>query len=193
MNNKQVVHKHGQPSLPLCAGSASSGELTHRAMLLEVGEPQFDRLATEPVKTFGFRRGHPRSVVLDQRLVFASPNSSAAVRIGTARDLPGARPTVLRGTTVTMHHVDLPVALPSFLPADPRQRMASLHLGADRYLQLTSLHKLPKCREVNYFATMPPLPRKLDCLFTPGETEPKYHFLFLPAPFRGRGWLISSQ
>ncbi|MBN2579582.1 MAG: hypothetical protein JXB10_11380, partial [Pirellulales bacterium] len=35
----------------------------------------------------------------------------------------------------------------------------------------TSLHKSPKCREVNYFTTMPPLPKKLDCLFSTGWSE----------------------
>ena len=124
MNDEKVMHKHRQSNLPLRATSATAGKLTHRTMLLEVGKAQFHRLTAESVECFRLRRSHTRSVGLDQRLVFAAFDGSAAVRIGTARDLPGTRPTMLRRTTITMHHVDLPVALPSFLMADPRHRMA---------------------------------------------------------------------
>ena len=47
-------------------------------------------------------------------------------------------------------------------------RVASLHLGADRCLDSTSLHKLPKCREVNHSPTVPRLPGKLDDLCNGG-------------------------
>ena len=60
-------------------------------------------------------------------------------------------------------------------------RVASLHLGADRCLDSTSLHKPPKCREVNYFTIVPRLPRKLDDLFIAGSASrpaPSFSFFF---------------
>ena len=92
VNDEKVMHKHRQPNLPLCATSATTGELTHRTMLLEVGKPQFHRLTTESVEALGFRRGHPHAVGLDQCLMFATFDGSAAVRIGAARDLPRDTP-----------------------------------------------------------------------------------------------------
>ena len=118
------MHEDRQPNLPLRTITATAGELPHRTMLLEVGKSQFHRLAAQPVKALGVRRGHPRSVGLDQCFMFATFDSSAAVWIAAARGLPRARPAMLRRTTITMHHVDLPVALPSFLMADPRHRVA---------------------------------------------------------------------
>src|SRR3990172_1749035 len=102
MNDEKVMHKHRQPNLPLCAISASPGKLTHRTMLLEVGEPQFHRLTSEPVERFRLRCRHPRSVGVDQRLVFAAFDGSPSVRIGTAHGLPRTRPTMLRRTTIAV-------------------------------------------------------------------------------------------
>ena len=104
--------------------AASPGKLTHRTMLFEVGESQFHRLTPESVECFRLLRRHPRSVGLDQRLVFATLDGPPSVRIGATRNLPWTRPTMLRRTTIAMHHVDSPVALPSLLMADPRHRMA---------------------------------------------------------------------
>src|SRR3990172_5367541 len=118
------MRENRQPDLSLGAVGASTGKLPQRTMLLEVGETQFDRLAAESVEAFGFRRGHPRAVGLDQCFMFAAFDGSAAVRIGAASDLPRARPAMLRRAAITMHHVDLPVALSSLLLADPRHRMA---------------------------------------------------------------------
>ena len=73
-------------------------------------------------------------------------------------NLPLVRPLIPRRLGET--NLD-PLARP---PRAAYHRLASLHLGADRYLDLTSLHKSPKCREVNFFTTMPPLPKKLDGL-----------------------------
>ena len=124
MDDEKVMYEDRQPDLPLRTTSATAGKLPHRTMLLEVGETQFHRLAAESVETLGFRRGHPRSVGLDQCFMFAAFDGSAAVRIGAARDLPRARSTMLRQTTIAMQHVDLPIALASLLMADLRHRMA---------------------------------------------------------------------
>ena len=118
------MHENRQSDLPLCAIPAAPGKLPHGTMLLEVGETQFHGLTTESVEALGFCRGHPCAVGLDQCFMFTAFDGSAAVWICAARDLPWARPTMLRRTTITMHHVDLPVVLSSFWMADPRHWMA---------------------------------------------------------------------
>ena len=79
-------------------------------------------------------------------------------------NLPLVRPLIPRRLGETNL---APLARP---PRAAYHRLASLHLGADCYLHLTSLHKFPKCREVTLFATMPPLPTKPDGLLTPGRS-----------------------
>lgn len=96
MDDEKVMYEGRQADLSLGAITAAAGKLSQRTMLLEVGETQFHCLATEPVEALGLRRSHPRAVGLDQCLVFAAFDGSAAVRIGAARDLPRARPTMLR-------------------------------------------------------------------------------------------------
>jgi hypothetical protein len=123
VNDEKVMYEDRQPNLPLRPMPTAAGKLPHRAVLLAVGKTQFHRLTSEAVEALGFRRGHSRAVGLDQRLVFAAFNGSAAVRIGAAFDLPGTRPAMLRRTAIAMQHVNLPVALSSFLASDPRHRM----------------------------------------------------------------------
>jgi hypothetical protein len=80
------MHQHKQSGLPPRPRGASARELTHCAMFLGVCKPELDRLATESIQTLGLGGGHSRPVGLDQCLVLASLDGSAAVRIGGSSD-----------------------------------------------------------------------------------------------------------